>query len=262
MRPLFKRAFFFLIALVSLLGCSHIKRAIKGPEVIVSQEKIPKYKSNDYAEHLAYLSKEISQNRGIKTLRLSRRNNEYLTSIFKRIVANNELLVPSEPAPRFYLIKEKIPFIFSLPKYQFYMSTGLIKKYFKNEALLVSALCFEIIKSGRELYSAKRVYPLGFREIPQVLALTKVDTEVKLEIYKWTYFALRRAEYDATALLNWIQTQNKNTLDFSWQINDPRGVSREEFLFKNFLVAQGLNKNKSPEINSSKQFYRFQETYR
>lgn len=262
MRPLLKRAFFFLVFVTPMLGCAHIKKAIRGPEVIVSKDKLPKYKSNDYVEHLAYLSKEITQNRQIKILKLSRKNEEYLTSIFRRVVANNELLVPSEPSPKFFLIKEKIPFIFSLPRYQFYISTGLIKKYFKNEALLVSALCFEIIKSGRNLYSAQRVYPIGFREIPQILALTKVETEIKLEIYKWTYFALRRAEYDATALLNWIQTQNKNTLDFSWQINDPRGVSREEFLFKNFLVTQGLNKIKSPEVNSSKHFYRFQETYR
>lgn len=260
MRPLLKRAFLFSVIIFT--GCSHVKRFIQGPEVILPESKIPKTTSTDYVEHLAYLSKEIGQNKGLRFLRLSKRNEEYLTSVFNRIVANNELLVPNRPAPTFYLIDEKIPFIFSLPKYQFYISKGLIKKYFKNESLLVSALCFEIIKSGRNLFEAKRVYPIGVREIPQVLALTRIDTKIKLDIYKWTYFALKRAEYDASALLNWIQTQNKNTLDFSWQISDPRGVSREEFLFKNFLVSQGLDKLKVLEVNSSKMFYKFQDSYR
>lgn len=262
MRPLIKRAFFFLILSVLGSGCSHIRVFLNGPDKVADPTEIPKTQTQDYVDHLAYLSKELSQNRNIKFARLSKRNKEYLTSIFNRIVANNELLVPGQPAPTFFLVKEKIPFIFSLPKYQFYISTGLIKKYFKNESLLVSALCFEIIKSGRNLYEASRVHPVGHREIPQVLSLTKLETETKLAIYKWTFFALKRAEYDATALLNWIQTQNKNTLDFSWQINDPRGISREEFLFKGFLVAQGLDKTKTPEINSSKMFYRFQDSYR
>lgn len=261
MRPL-RRAFFLSFCLVSLLGCAQLKRLIKGPEVLVPQSDLPQTTKKDFVDHLSFLSTGILNNKNIKFLKLSRTNEEYLNSIFKRIVANNELLVPSKPEPKFYLIEEKIPFIFSLPGYQFFFSTGLVKKYFKNESLLVSALCFEIVRSGRNLYEAKRVYPVGYREVPQILALTRISLETRIETYKWTYFALKRAEYDATALLNWIQTQNKNTLDFSWQIRDPRGVSREEFLFKNFLVSQGLDRAEQREVNSSKLFYKFQDTYR
>lgn len=260
-RPL-RRAFFLLVATLLSTSCSHIKRVINGPEVIVAQKDLPQNQKKDYIDQLEFLSNGVLKNKNINFLKLSKRNKEYLESIFKRIAANNELLIPSEPSPKFYLIEEKIPFIFSLPKYQFFFSTGLIKKYFKNESLLVSALCFEIIRSGRNLYQAKRVFPVGYREVPQILSLTRLPVENKIEVYKWTFFALKRAEYDATALLNWIQTQNKNTLDFSWQIRDPRGVSREEFLFKSFLVSQGLDRADQREINSSKMFYRFQDTYR
>ena len=261
MRPL-RRAFFLFSALALMTGCAQIKRIINGPEVIVPQAELPQAKREDYIDHLAFLSESILKNKNIKFLRLSRKNKEYLESIFIRVVANNELLVPSEPKPKFHLIDEKIPFIFSLPGYQFFFSTVLIKKYFKNESLLVSAFCFEIVRSGRNLYEAKRVYPVGYREVPQVLSLTRLTLETRIEIYKWTYFALKRSEYDAAALLNWIQTQNKNTLDFSWQIRDPRGVSREEFLFKNFLVSQGLDRSDQREANSSRNFYKFQDTYR
>jgi hypothetical protein len=50
---------------------------------------------------------------------------------------------------------------------------------------------------------------------------------------------MRRAKRDASAYLNWLQTQNKNTLDFSMQLGDARSISREEFMFKNFLVSEG-----------------------
>ena len=260
-RPL-RRALFLFSSFCLVASCAQIKRIVKGPEVILPQSDIPQTQNRDYVDHLEFLSNGILKNKNIKFLPLSRSNREYLESIFTRIVANNELLVPSKPSPKFYLVKEKIPFIFSLPGYQFFFSTGLVKKYFKNESLLVSALCFEIIRSGRNIYEAKRVYPVGYREVPQMLSLTRLSLESRIEIYKWTYFALKRAEYDATALLNWIQTQNKNTLDFSWQIRDPRGVSREEFLFKNFLVSQGLDRADQREANSSKNFYKFQDTYR
>jgi hypothetical protein len=250
------------ISLFFTTGCAQLQRIVKGPEVIIPQSEIPQTQNRDYVDHLEFLSSGLLKNKNIKFRTLSKSNESYLESIFTRIVANNELLVPSKPTPKFYLVEEKIPFIFSLPGYQFFFSTGLIKKYFKNESLLVSALCFEIIRSGRNMYEAKRVYPIGYREVPQMLSLTRLSLESRIEIYKWTYFALKRAEYDATALLNWIQTQNKNTLDFSWQIRDPRGVSREEFLFKNFLVSQGLDRAEQTEANSSRNFYKFQDTYR
>lgn len=261
MRPLCRALFLFSVSIL-LLSCSHIKKFLIQEDVIVSNQKIHTTKKVDYIDHLSSLSKSILNNKDIRSLRLSKRNNEYLKGIFQRIVSNNELLLPKGPPPQFYLIDDKVPFIFSLPNYQFFISKGLVKKYFKNESLLVSALCFEIVKSGRNLYPAQRVFPLGLIQIPQVLSLIRIDINTKLEVYKWTYFALRRAEYDAMALLNWIQTQNKNTLDFSWQIRDPRGISREEFLLKNFLVSQGFGQVKSPEINSSKMFYRFQDSYK
>lgn len=261
LRPL-KRAFFLFFGSILLLGCTHINKFLYQQEPIVSNSKIHKIKMSDYVDHLSHLSKSVLENRDIKVLKISKRNNDYLNEVFQRIVSNNELLLPKETQPKFFLIDDRIPYIFSLPNYQFFLSKGLVKKYFKNESLLVSALCFEIVKSGRNLYPAQKVFPLGFIQIPQLLSLVRIDLETKIEVYKWTYFALRRSEYDAMALLNWIQTQNKNTLDFSWQIRDPRGVSREEFLFKNFLVSQGLNQEKLPEINSSKMFYRFQDSYK
>lgn len=255
MRPLWRALFF--IQLIFVASCSQI--SLFKPKVIISSENIPSFKNSDYSLHLENLKKSISNNPNLKFIRLSKQNNAYLEEVFSRILANNELLLEKKNKPIFNIIDSKIPFIFSLPGYQFYFSKGLIKKYFKNESLLISAFAFEIIKSGREIYDKKRIIPIGIIEIPQVLSMTRIDLEMKLEIYKWTYYALKRADYDASAILNWIQTQNKNTLDFSWQINDPRGISREEFMFKNFLVGLGDVESDIPEINSTVGFYRLQE---
>lgn len=255
MRPLM-RAFFLLIL---LSGCSSIRTFFSGEPKIISNTEIKGDLPKDYSDHLAALTKSLIKNPQIKTIRLSKKNKTYLKEIFRRIQANNELLLPKGD-PSFYIINDKTPYIFSLPNYQFFISKGLIKKYFKNESLLISALTFQVVKSGREIYPKAMVFPVGLISIPEVLSITRIPIKSKMEIYKWTFFALRRSELDGTAILNWIQTQNKNTLDFSWQIRDPRGVSREEFLFKNFLVTQGIDQIDLPEINSSKGFYRFQET--
>lgn len=259
MRPL-SRAFFLLTAIL-LNSCSLVKSILPRNESIVENSEIQGDLAKDYADHLSALSESILNTEGIKVINLSKRNKEYLSEIFKRVQANNELLLPKGD-PSFYLIRDKTPYIFSLPGYKFFISKGLIRKYFKNESLLISALTFEIIRSGREIYPKRRVIPLGYITIPQVLSITRIGIKNKIALYEWTYFALKRAEFDGTAILNWIQTQNKNTLDFSWQIRDPRGVTREEFLFKNFLVSQGVNQGDFPEKNSSTGFYYFQDTIR
>ena len=92
-------------------------------------------------------------------------------------------------------------------------------------------------------------------DIQRLISLSRVSIEDKLKIYKWTYFALRRSEYDAAALLNWIQIQNKNTLDFSWMISDSRLVTKEEYEFKSFLAGKGVTSSELPTANSTKAFY-------
>lgn len=259
-RPLLKRAFFFSICLILLSSCAQMKTLFYRENPIVPNNQIPGIQNKDYVSHVIHLEESLKENRRIKFKRLTARNRDYLTRVFYRVVTNNELLLPQNIKPKFSIVRDKTPFIFSLPHFHFYISTGLVKRYLKNEALLLAAFGFEIVKSGRNVFEKKRVIPLGVTGVKDLLTLTRVDYSTKLEIYKWTYYALRRSEYDAAAILNWIQTQNKNALDFSWQIRDPRGVSREELAFKSFLVAQGIEQFELSETNSSKDFYKFKDS--
>ncbi len=123
----------------------------------------------------------------------------------------------------------------------------------------MSVLVYEIIKSQRDIYPNRVVVPVGYIQTRDMIRMTRIPLDIKSEVNKWVFYCLRRANYDSFAYLNWLQLQNKYTLEFSLQNSGDRFVSHEEFLFKDFLVKEGLQKvNYSlKEENSSKEFYRF-----
>lgn len=211
----------------------------------------------DYIDHLASLAADYIDSPEVHRVNLSKESQDYLDELYKKIVRNNELVFSKEKRPRFYIIKDQTPFYFSLPKAQFFFSSSLIKRYFRNEELLVACLTHEIFKSHRAIYQKNTVIPLGHMETQRMLALTRVPVDVKVELNKLSFYAMRRAQRDASAYLNWLQTQNKNTLDFAMQLGDSRSISREEFMFKNFLVLEGQEglEGSDFEENSSPGFY-------
>jgi hypothetical protein len=68
---------------------------------------------------------------------------------------------------------------------------------------------------------------------------------------------LKRAGFDASVTLNWIQVQNRNVLDFAALLGDTTSISREEHLLKNFMAKEGVSniEKKTIEANSSREFY-------
>ncbi len=214
---------------------------------------------NDYIDHLAWVGSDFLTHEENKEIKLNEESKKYLSNIHDRILKNNEIVFNSTKKPEFHFIKDKTPFLFSLPQSQYFFSTGLMEKYLKNEELYVAALAAEILRSNRNIYEKKMVIPLGFFTVEKMLSLTKIKTEIKIKIDEWAYFVLKRSGYDASAYLNWIQVQNRNTLDFSLYLGDSMGITKEEHFFKNFLAKQGIAsvEKKINESNSSKEFYRF-----
>ncbi len=214
----------------------------------------------DYIDQLASLGDILLELEDIKFLRLNRDSEAYLVGIYNKIVNSNEVILKKRSSiAKFYIIESKHPFYFSLPKSQFFLSSGLLKKYVKTEGVLISILSHEILKSINSIYKKTLVVPTGFLTIEKVLSLTKIDLKEKMNVNKWTYFALRRAGYDPIIYLNWIQIQNKNTLDFTYQLGSSAQISKEEFLFKTFLssVKDSNIDYRNLANNSSKGFYSF-----
>jgi hypothetical protein len=195
---------------------------------------------------------------GTKEIQLNKDSIQFLEIIYDRIVSNNELLLSQKLKPSFHVVQNKTPFIFSLPGVQFFISSGLIEKYLKSEELFVAALAAEVIRSNRNIYEKKMMIPLGFYSTEKMIQIARLKPETKYQLNEWTYFVLKRSRFDASAYLNWIQVQNRNTLDFSLHLGDVMGISKEEHLFKNFMAKQGIAgiEKKMNEANSSKVFYK------
>lgn len=249
----FMRALFFSIIVLSWVSCGRLD--LKRKDLIVPNSKIRQSLDIDFIDQLKNNAQIYLESNKNKIIKLSRRNNEYLKRIVTNIVDNNELLLPRPKKVSIYIINHKAPFIFSLPGYQIFISKGLIKKYLTNESILICALAYEVIKSGRNIYQKNNYIPTGYIDTKKVSKMVKINSSNRLTIFKWTFIALQRSNYDATAVLNWIQTINRNNTEFSWQIGDTQGVLGEEFQFKTFLASQGLEINPDSTFSSSRSFY-------
>ena len=107
------------------------------------------------------------------------------------------------------------------------------------------------------IYKRYRIVPTGNVNLSRVLALTRIPVETKLEVDKLTFFAMKRAGLDPMAYLKWLQIQNKNALDFVEQYGNAILISKEEFMFKNFISKERIEESERANINSSKFFYQF-----
>lgn len=213
----------------------------------------------DFIDQLAYLTKELVNNPDIRMQKISGAHERYLKDIYSRLVLNNELLLDPKLRPTFYLIKHQTPLIFSLPKAQFFISNSLVERYLKSEEILVASLAYQVIKSHRNMYEEKAVIPVGIITLEKILGIGRIPLADKNEIHKWAYLAMKRAGFDESAYLNWLQTLNKSSIDFSLMVGDPALLAREEFTFKSFMIKQKMKdgSERLKEYNSSPDFYRF-----
>lgn len=256
---LLKISLILIAVLLLTSGCSQLIAVFESKKDFRSDILGANLAPQDYTDHLADLGRAFLATQDVEAIKLSPRSQKYLEEVYYRIVRNNELLLDQNMAPVFHVIKDRSIFYFSLPNAQIFLSQGLVDKYFRSEELFVACLTHEIIRSHRKIYEKKSSVPVGFVRLEKMLFLTRVSTEVKTELNKLSFFAMRRAGYDANAYLNWLQTQNKNTLDFMLQLGESRSISREELAFKNFLISEeaGFSETLDGDLNSSPGFYSF-----
>lgn len=252
-------AFTVICTLITSCGGAQLKSFFGTSPSVLPPMQESTLQTDDFIDHLAYLSTELIANPDVKIKKISGSHERYLSEIYSRLVLNNELLLDSKIRPRFYLINHPTPLIFSLPKGQFFISNALVKKYIKSEEILVAALTFQIIKSHRNMYEKKAVIPTGTITLERLMGLGRIQLSDKNEIHKWAFLAMRRAGYDENAYLNWLQTLNKGSIDFSLMVGDPSILSREEFAFKSFMVKQKIKEtpDRIRDYNSSSEFYQF-----
>ncbi len=216
------------------------------------------YSEKDFISHMAATGPWYVKSDNINLAVVDQDSLDYLGEVYDRLVSSNQPLLNNKERPSFYFVKSNSPFLFSLPNSQFFFSTSLMEKFLKSEEVFVAAFAAELIKSHRAFYERKITIPLGFYETEKMIKMTRLKLQAKQQLNEWTFHVLRRASFDSSAYLNWIQIQNRNSLDFAMYVDDPTSLTREEQLYKNFISKQGIfgADRKITEANSSKKFYK------
>lgn len=209
----------------------------------------------DYADHLSSLKEPFLSTPGIKQAKLDARSAEYFQDLLQEIISKNEIFFRELRSARVTILDTESPLHFSLPKGEIFISHGLLAKYIKHESMLVSILAFELVRSEKLLYPRQTLVPIGYVSMERMLLLSRLTLDEKMEIHKWAHHLTVRSGYDGEYYLSWLQTQNRNTADFILQVGDPNLITREESLFKSFLIKNQLDDKLAVKKNSSKKFY-------
>jgi hypothetical protein len=209
----------------------------------------------DYEDHLSSLKNPFLGNPEIKIHRLDQATANYLNLLVADIILNNEIFFKKLKAANITIINSEVPLHFSLPKGELFLSKGLISKYVKHESMLASIVSYELVRSEKVLYPKQTIVPVGFVTLERMLSLSRLSLEEKMEVHKWAHHLTIRSGFDGEYYLSWLQTQNRNTADFFSQVGDVNQITREESLFKAFLIKYITDEKVIPKKNSSKGFY-------
>ncbi len=250
----------FIILLISLASCAQVNIPYFGK---TEENNLMKgwhaYEASDYTHHIASLGQMYLSSDSTTELKLMGKAKEYLENLALVILENNELFFSEGVRPQLHIVKHAVPFHFSLPGRVIFLSSALLNKYVKHEAVLASILSYELVRSEKQLYNRFLIVPVGYLPIERVLGLNRIDVDDKVEIHKWAYHSVRRAGFDGEYYLSWLQTMNRNTADFIPLIGDASSISREEAMFKAFMIRRAKTEDERAfaRRESSKEFYQF-----
>lgn len=242
--------------LILTIACSSIRipggkskknDLVKGEYQAMNQE--------DYADHLSSLKNSFLTTPGLKRAKVDKASAKYFEDLLNEIIARNEIFFRNLKDAHVTILDLESPLHFSLPKGEIFLSRGLLAKYIKHESMLVSILSYELVRSEKLIYPRITFVPVGYLPIEKILRLSRLTLEEKMEVHKWAHHLTVRSGYDGEYYLSWLQTQNRNTADFILQVGDPNLITREESLFKAFLIKNQLDDKLAVKKNSSKNFY-------
>lgn len=253
-----------ILVCLQLSSCSYFQNKFinkkekkkKPPEIIF--EKTEKYQREDIESHLMAFTKFYLNDTDVKFVNLYDSEKKYLQTIVDNIINNNELFFGSKELAEVFIVNDKRPFFFSLPGKKIFLSLKLFKKYIKNEHILASIISYELVRSEKSIYKRNIIAPTGVMNTERMLTLLRIDLDSRVRVHKWAYYLMKRAGYDSSIYLNWIQIQNRNSVDFKLFYGNTSIISREEAMFKGFLIRNSKDsfyeKSKS---KSSRKFFRF-----
>lgn len=218
--------------------------------------------NTDFVDHLKNFETFFLNSQNVDILQLKAKDRRYLEKLIDLILDKNRVFFTKIDDATIQLVRSEVPFHFSLPGRKIFLSTGLFKKYIQNESLLLCVLTFELIRSEKNYYRKALIVPIGFLNPEDILPLLRLSAIEKMEIHKWSFRLLKKIDIDSDNYLSWLQIQNRNSIDFSMQLGDINKISREEALFKAFIISNSRGEKKREYKSSTKDFYEFLRTVR
>jgi hypothetical protein len=181
---------------------------------------------------------------------------QFLNKVVEKIEKNNELFLTQKINYKFFVVKDVRNFYFSMPGGNIFFSLGLLRKHLRNEEFFSAVLTNELIKQHLHLFKKEIAPPLGEVKVEKLIAISILGTEMNLELSKHSYVVLERSGIDPFAQLMWLQTKNKNAIDFTLLYRNTSEIALEEQGLKTFIIEREREiKVERDEKNSSKQFY-------
>ena len=255
--PLQYAGVFCFVALISLSSCGSFIIPTKTSKNSDLADGYRPTSPKDYEDHLAGLKDPFLKSPGVKIHKLNEGAQKYIEGLVSDIIANNEIFFKKLKSGKVTILDSESPLHFSLPKGEIFISSGLITKYMKNESMLVCVLSFELVRSEKLLYPRQTIVPIGYLTLDRMLNLNRLALDEKMEVHKWAHHLTVRSGFDGEYYLSWLQSQNRNTADFILQVGDANQITREESLFKAFLIKSTNEEQVIARKNSSKSFYTF-----
>ncbi|MDA8791591.1 hypothetical protein N9N67_00015 [Bacteriovoracaceae bacterium] len=248
---------FFSFFLMSSCSITRTEKTLQESDGVDIDYNKPKYSELDYVDHFSSFNSSYVKSKQIKEVRLRSSHQEYLESLIQSVSNNNELFFQSLGSEKIEItvIEDSRPFHFSLPKNKIFLSSGLLAKFISHEAVLICLLAYEMIRIEKNVYNRNTIIPLGYLSTERILSLTRISIQDKLTVHKWAYYLLKRADLNAQMYLSWIQIQNRNGSEFKLMYPDAEAISREETLFKAFLISHSNKIGNIKEQLNSKKFY-------
>jgi hypothetical protein len=221
------------------------------------------FTEKDFKNHLEKIGNDFIEASDQNVTKLDSSTQIYFNSILENIFTLNQIFFEKKFMKYdFYVVQTNDPFYFSLPANKIFLSSGLIKKYLDHESSLVCILAFELVKNSKFVYQKQVIVPTGFVPLNKALEITRVPLNVKMEVHKWAYYLINRSGYDESSYLIWIQTINRNYLDFGVHLGDRNSIFFEEANLKEFIVNNyGNNYSLALESESSPSFNRFRDHF-
>jgi hypothetical protein len=244
---------FCLLTVLCFSSCSLLK-VDPGTNDLLGGYK--RFTQEDYLKSLEILVDSYLKSNKDKVVSFPPAVEQFLNKVVGKIEKNNELFLTQKINYKFYVVKDVRNFYFSMPGGNIFFSLGLLKKHLRNEEFFSAVLTNELIKQHLHLFKKEIAPPLGEVKVEKLIAISILGTEMNLELSKHSYVVLERSGIDPFAQLMWLQTKNKNAIDFTLLYRNTSEIALEEQGLKTFIIEREREiKVERDEKNSSKQFY-------